>query len=74
MRFRLIPAGEFSMGSPPEEEGRHAEEGPQHLVRVTKAFYLGIYEVTQEQYTRVTGVNPSAVQRNAVACRDGELG
>ena len=34
-------------------------EGPQHQVRITKPFYMGIYEVTQEEYQRVMGVNPS---------------
>lgn len=28
----------------------HPTEGPRHLVRITRAFYLGIYEVTSQQY------------------------
>ena len=32
MKLRLIPAGEFVMGSPPEEEARFENEGPQHGV------------------------------------------
>ncbi|MFO0870351.1 MAG: formylglycine-generating enzyme family protein [Pirellulales bacterium] len=32
---------------------------PAHKVRLTQAYYLGTYEVTQEQYEKVAGVNPS---------------
>jgi formylglycine-generating enzyme len=59
MKLVLIPAGEFMMGSPDDEEGRRSDEGPQHRVKITESFYLGVYEVTQEQYERVMGVNPS---------------
>ena len=45
----VIPAGEFSMGSPMSEEGREGDEGPQHLVRVQR-FALGRYEVTRGEY------------------------
>ncbi len=58
MKFVLIPAGEFLMGSPESEEYREDDE-QQHRVRITKPFYLGVHEVTQEQYQRVMGENPS---------------
>jgi formylglycine-generating enzyme required for sulfatase activity len=58
MTFTLIPAGEFMMGSPPTEAGRDEDE-PLHRVWISKPFYLGIYEVTQEQYEKVMGHNPS---------------
>ena len=35
------------------------EETPQHKVTITKPFYIGIYEVTQEQWLAVMGSNPS---------------
>jgi len=35
-------------------------EGPQHRVQISRAFYLGVYDVTQEEYEKVMGVNPSA--------------
>jgi formylglycine-generating enzyme required for sulfatase activity len=34
-------------------------ERPQHEVRITRPFYLGVYEVTQGQYQAVMGQNPS---------------
>jgi len=59
MKFVLIPPGEFLMGSPPGDSDAQAEEKPQHKVEISKAFYLGVTEVTQEQYERVMGENPS---------------
>jgi formylglycine-generating enzyme required for sulfatase activity/serine/threonine protein kinase len=57
MKFVLIPAGRFLMGSP-EGQGE-ADEHPQHEVWITRPFYMGIHEVTQRQYQAVTGRNPS---------------
>jgi formylglycine-generating enzyme required for sulfatase activity len=58
MKLVLIPRGKFKMGSPGEEKGRGKDE-EQHEVEVPKAFYLGIYEVTQKQFEAVMGFNPS---------------
>jgi formylglycine-generating enzyme required for sulfatase activity len=63
MSFCLIPPGEFMMGSPESERGRSYSEGPQHRVRITRPFYLGVYEVTQAEYERVMGTNPSVFAR-----------
>jgi uncharacterized protein (TIGR02996 family) len=59
MRLALVPAGKFWMGSPEGEERRGSEEGPRHPVQITRPFYLGVYQVTQRQYQKVTGDNPS---------------
>lgn len=48
----LIPAGEFMMGSPEDEEERSSDEGPQHLVRIGKPLLMGKFEVTNRQYRR----------------------
>ena len=58
MEFVLIPAGTFMMGSPPDEPGRNADE-VQHKVKLTKSFYMQRTEVTQKQWSRVMGANPS---------------
>ena len=58
MEFVLIPAGKFLMGSPQTEKDRLRNE-TQHEVTISKPFYMGKYEVMQEQYEAVTGTNPS---------------
>lgn len=47
----IIPAGSFQMGSPEKEEGRRADEGPQHKVTINRPFALGRYEVTRGQFS-----------------------
>ena len=46
----LIPVGKFMMGDP----------GKDHEVLITKSFFMGRHEVTQEQWKKVMGNNPSA--------------
>ena len=53
-----INSGTFTMGSPKNELGRWRDE-TQHEVTLTKAYWLGKYEVTQAQYEAVMGKNPS---------------
>lgn len=66
MKFVLIPAGEFMMGSDessdalardfPQYERRRflelVDEAPLHKVRITRPFYLGRHEVTVAQFRR----------------------
>jgi formylglycine-generating enzyme required for sulfatase activity len=58
MECILIPPGTYQMGSPAGEAGRSGDE-QLHEVEITKPFYLGKYEVTQEQYEALMGTNPS---------------
>ena len=64
----LVPAGKFLMGgkkipvdpfSNIKVEQPEENEFPQHEVTLTKPFYMGKYEVTQEQWESVMGKNPS---------------
>ena len=71
MRFALIPAGEFLMGTPADQVQDVADryglepdwvrrEVPQHKVRISQPFYLGMYPVIQAQWQAVMdGQNPS---------------
>ena len=54
-----IPAGEFNMGSPSDDSEGHQSERPVHRVRISNAFYMGKYEVTQKQWRDVMGTHPS---------------
>ncbi|MFH1743397.1 MAG: formylglycine-generating enzyme family protein [bacterium] len=58
-KFALIPAGTFLMGSPDDEPGRDKDEGPQHRVTISRPFYMQTTEVTQGQWKKVVGNNPS---------------
>jgi formylglycine-generating enzyme required for sulfatase activity len=52
-----IPAGSFTMGSPPAEAGRYDNEGPQTRVTITRPFWLGRTEVTQAQWQALMGTD-----------------
>jgi formylglycine-generating enzyme required for sulfatase activity len=50
----VVPAGKFSMGT---NDGDDSER-PKHIVTISKAFAVGIYEVTQAEWQSVMGANP----------------
>ena len=58
MKFVLIPAGTFTMGSPSNEPSRRSNE-TQHQVTISKPFHMQTTEVTQGQWKAVMGSNPS---------------
>jgi len=55
----LIPSGELVMGKSKGDSEANRDELPAHDVKLTKAFYLGRYEVTQEQYAAIAKAIPS---------------
>ena len=62
-----IDPGEFEMGSPEDETGHDANESPMRRIRISRAFYLARYEITQAQYRAVTGINPSNFRGDTLA-------
>jgi formylglycine-generating enzyme required for sulfatase activity len=60
MSFIRIPKGSFMMGSDPRKDpNAKSDEIPEHMVNITKAFYLGKNEVTQREWKSLMGNNPS---------------
>jgi formylglycine-generating enzyme required for sulfatase activity len=75
LKLVRIPAGKFLMGSPKSDVdfirkkyGEFFKDLPDkiaaaekaHEVEITKPFFIGVYEVTQAEYEKVLGKNPSA--------------
>jgi len=58
IRLARIPAGAFWMG-PPNDGDEASPRMPRHRVCISRPFYIGVHEVTQGQYERVMGKNPS---------------
>ena len=58
MKLTLVPSGTFLMGCAQGEKDAKEAETPQREVAITKPFYVGIYEVTQEQWAVVMGTTP----------------
>ena len=57
MKLVLIPPGEFMTGIPVPDL-----EAIRFRMPITKPFHFGVQEVTQEQYERVMGTNPSGIK------------
>jgi formylglycine-generating enzyme required for sulfatase activity len=51
IELKLVPAGEFTMGSPRREAGRRANES-QRAVRLERRFYVALREVTNAEFRR----------------------
>lgn len=63
MKFQKIPAREFMMGCSTGDASCDNTEKPLHKVKITQPFYIGIYEVSQEEYQKIMGKNPSGFGR-----------
>jgi formylglycine-generating enzyme required for sulfatase activity len=59
LTYVWIEPGTFTMGCSPGDGECHAWEKPAHQVTLTRGFWMGQTDVTQEAYQRVTGKNPS---------------
>ncbi|TPQ51165.1 hypothetical protein C2U72_09665, partial [Prosthecomicrobium hirschii] len=46
----VLPTGRFRMGSPPNEAGRHADEGPQRVIAIDRPFAVSKFPITVRQF------------------------
>jgi formylglycine-generating enzyme required for sulfatase activity len=60
MSLVFVRPGSFQMGSPTTEEGRDADESPQHRVTLTQGFLMSATLVTQRQWRAVMGTDSLA--------------
>ncbi|MBN2693768.1 SUMF1/EgtB/PvdO family nonheme iron enzyme [bacterium] len=66
MVFSEIPAGIFYMGSN-SENATDIEKKNYKRVEIRESFYMGQFEITQEQFEKIMGVNPSYF-KNCLKC------
>ncbi len=62
MKLAYVPGGCFNMGSSADGKDYQADEGPTHKVCVA-SFWMGQYEVTQGQWEKIMGANPSKFKK-----------
>ena len=62
----LVPPDKFMMGKSLGDTAAIYCEKPAHQVTITNAFYLGRTEVTESQWMKVMGKNPSKFQDGVV--------
>jgi len=60
--LRLVGPGQFAMGAPRREQGRRPNES-QHEVRLSRLFYIALYEVTNEQFAAFKPKHTSGAEK-----------
>jgi len=60
--LRRIHPGSYVAGSPANEANRNAAREAQHCVALSQPFYIGLFEITQQQYYNVMDTKPSGYQ------------
>lgn len=71
----VLPTGSFMMGTPDDEVGRQADEGPLHKVTFTKPFAISRFPITfaeWDAFIQATGyMMPSGDERPGRLCQAG---
>ncbi|MAA79432.1 MAG: hypothetical protein CL916_09240 [Deltaproteobacteria bacterium] len=66
--LKRIISDVFVMGCQPGDTHCDEDEFPPHVVMLSRDFYLGTTEVTQDLYEHITGINPSRFRRCGASC------
>jgi formylglycine-generating enzyme required for sulfatase activity len=67
INFKVIPPGDFMMGSPKSEPGHKSDE-KLHKVIISRPFYISTKEITQGQWYRLMEYNPSSKTHICAGC------
>jgi formylglycine-generating enzyme required for sulfatase activity len=62
----VVPSGAFTMGSPDEEKDRDKDEGPRHVVTISRPFAAGKLQVTVDQFAAFVRERGMRRVRNAI--------
>ncbi len=65
----VVPAGRFSIGSPVNEPGRTADEGPQRRLAIDRPLAVGKFEVTRGEYETFLLATGHPISGNCVTDR-----
>jgi formylglycine-generating enzyme required for sulfatase activity len=70
LTYVWIPSGSFTMGCSPGDDECQPTETEPHEVTITKGFWIGQHEVTQQVYRKVIGTNPSHFKGDKLPVED----
>ena len=72
-RMIVVPAGDFTMGSPASEAGHTAREGPRHRVRIAYPLAVGMFEVANGEYAWFVSETGHVSGASCVTLENGRL-
>jgi formylglycine-generating enzyme required for sulfatase activity len=59
IELALVPPGKYQRGASSNDSQAYGDELPTHEVTISRAFYMGVTEVTQSEWSKVMGNRPS---------------
>ncbi len=65
----VVPAGSFTIGSPPDEPGREPDEGPQRRIMLAEPFAVSRFEITRGEYEAFVRATDRPLRRGCLTDR-----